>query len=110
VNISSVAARLGSAFEFVDYAASKAAIDTLTMGLAQEVAREGIRVAAVRPGLIETPIHAKGGDAGRATRLSSRVPMGRTGCVDEIAEAVLWLMSDKASYITGTTIDVSGGR
>ncbi len=110
VNVSSVAARLGSARQFVDYAASKAAIDTMTKGLAEEVAREGIRVAAVRPGLIETGIHAKGGDADRARRLADAVPVGRTGTPEEVARAILWLMSDGASYVTGATLDVSGGR
>ncbi|WP_102226441.1 SDR family oxidoreductase [Acidimangrovimonas sediminis] len=110
VNVSSVAARLGAANQFVDYAASKAAIDALTKGLADEVAAEGVRVAAVRPGLIETAIHAKGGDADRARRLASNVPMQRVGSAQEIAAAILWLMSDGASYVTGTTLDVSGGR
>lgn len=110
VNISSVAALLGSPGLYVDYAASKGAIDTLTKGLALEVAAEGIRVAGVRPGLIETPIHGKGGDAGRAQRLAHLIPMGRTGHAEEVAAAVLWLMSEAASYVTGTTIDVSGGR
>jgi glucose 1-dehydrogenase len=110
VNLSSVAARLGSANQFVDYAASKGAIDSFTKGLADEVAAEGIRVSAVRPGLIETAIHAKGGDAGRAQRLAHLVPMGRTGSAAEVAAAILWLMSDAASYVTGTTLDVAGGR
>ncbi|MCV6584441.1 MAG: SDR family oxidoreductase [Marinibacterium sp.] len=110
VNVSSAAARIGSANEFVDYAASKAAIDTFTKGLADEVAADGIRVLSVRPGLIDTPIHAKGGAPDRAERLATRVPMQRTGQPDEVAEAILWLMSDKASYVTGTTLDVTGGR
>lgn len=110
VNISSVAARLASPNLYVDYAASKAAVDTLTKGLAEEVAAEGIRVAGIRPGLIATPIHAKGGDAGRADRLAPSVPMRRIGQPEEIAETAVWLMSDRASYITGATIDVSGGR
>ncbi|GHE00014.1 glucose-1-dehydrogenase [Defluviimonas sp. 20V17] len=110
VNLSSVAARLGSANQFVDYAASKGAIDSFNKGLADEVAGEGIRVAAVRPGLIDTAIHAKGGDPDRAQRLAHMIPMGRTGSAAEVAATVLWLMSDAASYVTGTTLDVSGGR
>ncbi|MFC2968635.1 SDR family oxidoreductase [Acidimangrovimonas pyrenivorans] len=110
VNISSVAARTGSANEYVDYAASKAAVDTFTKGLSNEVAREGIRVVALRPGLIYTEIHAKGGEPGRADRLADQVPMGRVGSPDEIAAGVLWLISDAASYVTGTTLDISGGR
>lgn len=110
VNLSSAAARLGSANQYVDYAASKAAVDTFTKGLADEVAAEGIRVNALRPGLIETGIHAKGGEPDRAQRLAPGVPMQRTGNVTEVAEAVLFLLSDAASYITGTTLDVSGGR
>jgi len=110
VNVSSVAARTGSANEYVDYAASKAAVDTFSKGLSNEVAREGIRVVALRPGLIYTEIHAKGGEPGRADRLADQVPMGRVGKPEEIADAILWLMSDAASYITGTTLDVSGGR
>lgn len=110
VNISSAAARLGSANLYVDYAASKAAIDILTKGLSDEVAAQGIRVNGIRPGLIETEIHAKGGQPDRAQRLAHVVPMQRTGTADEVAEAVLWLMSDAASYVTGATLDVSGGR
>ena len=110
VNISSIAARLGSAHEYVDYAASKGAIDTMTKGLANELAGEGIRVNAVRPGIFDTEIHAKGGQPGRAERLSSVIPMGRPGAPDEAAEAILWLLSDKASYSTGTILDTSGGR
>lgn len=110
INISSAAARLGSANQYVDYAASKAAIDIFTKGLSDEVAAKGIRVMAVAPGLIETDIHAKGGDPGRAARLAYNVPMERTGTPDEIAKAVLFLMSDDASYITGSTLDVTGGR
>ena len=110
VNISSVAAKLGSANTYVDYAASKGAIDTLTVGLAQEVANEGIRVAGIRPGLIDTDIHASGGEPDRAHRLAHMVPMKRVGVAEEIANAVVWLMSDEASYVTGTTLDVSGGR
>jgi NAD(P)-dependent dehydrogenase (short-subunit alcohol dehydrogenase family) len=110
INLSSVAARLGSANTYVDYAASKGAIDTFTVGLAHEVANEGIRVAAIRPGLIDTEIHASGGEPDRAHRLSKMVPMQRVGTADEIANAVVWLMSDEASYVTGSILDVSGGR
>ncbi|MYM54565.1 SDR family oxidoreductase [Thalassovita mangrovi] len=110
VNVSSTAARLGSANQYVDYAASKAAIDTFTQGLADEVAAEGIRVNAVRPGLIETDIHAKGGEPDRLERLVHMVPMQRAGRPEEVAEAILWLLSDKASYITRTIVDVSAGR
>ncbi len=110
VNISSVAARLGSPDLFVDYAATKAAIDTLTVGLGLEVADEGIRVAGIRPGIIDTEIHAKGGQPGRAERAAPSLPMRRPGRADEIAEAILWLLSDAASYVTATSIDVSGGR
>ncbi|KIN61465.1 Oxidoreductase, short chain dehydrogenase/reductase family [Sulfitobacter noctilucae] len=110
INISSAAARLGSAGQYVDYAASKAAIDTFTKGLSDEVAGKGIRVMGVAPGLIDTDIHAKGGDPDRAARLAHMVPMGRTGSADEVAKAVLWLMSDEASYITGSTLNVTGGR
>ncbi|HEX3782509.1 MAG TPA: SDR family oxidoreductase [Pseudonocardiaceae bacterium] len=110
VNVSSRAAVLGSAGEYVDYAASKAAIDTMTVGLAQEVARDHIRVNAVRPGLIDTHMHASGGQPNRIAALADSVPMGRGGGVDEVAEAVLWLLSDKASYVTGALLDVSGGR
>lgn len=110
INISSVAAKLGSGNQYVDYAASKAAIDTFNKGLSDEVAAQGIRVVAVRPGIIETEIHAKGGQPGRADKLGPSAPIGRKGSPEEVAETVLWLMSDAASYITGTTIDVSGGR
>jgi NAD(P)-dependent dehydrogenase (short-subunit alcohol dehydrogenase family) len=110
VNLSSVAAKLGSPNTYVDYAASKGAIDSFTIGLAQEVASEGIRVAAIRPGLIDTEIHASGGDADRAHRLSPTVPMKRIGTADEIANAVVWLMSDDASYVTSAILDVTGGR
>jgi NAD(P)-dependent dehydrogenase (short-subunit alcohol dehydrogenase family) len=110
VNLSSVAARLGSANTYVDYAASKGAVDTFTVGLGHEVAGEGIRVAAIRPGLIDTEIHASGGEPDRAHRLSSTVPMKRVGSAEEIANAIVWLMSDQASYVTSTILDVSGGR
>ncbi len=108
VNISSVAATLGSPGLYVDYAASKGAIDTFTVGLAREVSTEGIRVNAIRPGLIDTDIHASGGEPDRAHRLAHMVPMKRVGTADEIANAVVWLMSDEASYVTGTIFDVSG--
>jgi len=110
VNISSVAATLGSPGQYVDYAASKGAIDTFTVGLAREVSAEGIRVNAIRPGLIDTEIHASGGEPGRAQKLAHMVPMKRVGTAEEIANAVVWLMSDDASYVTGTIFDVSGGR
>ena len=110
VNLSSRAARLGAPGEYVDYAASKAAIDTLTIGLAKEVAGEGIRVNAVSPGVIHTEIHASGGEPGRVERVKDAVPMKRGGYPEEVARAVLWLLSDDASYTTGATIDVSGGR
>ena len=110
VNISSVAAKLGAPNTYVDYAASKGAIDSLTLGLGLEVAGEGIRVAGIRPGLIDTEIHAAGGEPDRAHRLAHMVPMKRVGQAEEIANAIVWLMSDEASYVTGTTIDVSGGR
>lgn len=110
VNLSSAAAKLGGANTYVDYAASKGAIDSFTIGLAQEVASEGIRVAAIRPGLIDTEIHASGGDPGRAQRLSHLVPMKRVGSAEEVANAIVWLMSDDASYVTSAILDVSGGR
>jgi NAD(P)-dependent dehydrogenase (short-subunit alcohol dehydrogenase family) len=110
VNVSSMAARLGGPGEYVDYAASKGAIDSLTIGLAREVAEEGIRVNAVRPGVIYTEIHASGGEPGRVERVKSMVPMKRGGQPDEVARAILWLLSDESSYSTGTFIDVSGGR
>ncbi len=110
VNISSRAARLGSPGEYVDYAASKAAIETLTVGLAKEVAAEGIRVNAVSPGIIDTEIHASGGEPGRVERLKDSIPMRRAGTAEEVARAVLWLLSEEASYTTGAIIDVAGGR
>ncbi|MGR3320644.1 MAG: SDR family oxidoreductase [Pseudooceanicola sp.] len=110
VNTSSAAARLGSGNQFLDYAASKGAIDTFTLGLADELAAEGIRVNAVRPGLIETDIHAKGGEPDRASRLARKVPMQRTGTAEEVARAILWLLSDDASYTTRSILDVAGGR
>ena len=110
VNVSSRAAVLGSANEYVDYAASKAAVDTLTTGLAKEVAGEGIRVNGVRPGLIDTDMHASGGEPGRIQRLQATVPLARGGTADEVAAAVLWLLSDEAGYVTGTTLAVTGGR
>lgn len=110
VNVSSAAARLGSAGEYVDYAASKGAIDTFTVGLAQEVAAEGVRVNAVRPGITDTDIHASGGQPDRAQRLASLVPMLRPGQAEEVAAAIVWLLSDAASYTTGALLDVTGGR
>lgn len=110
INVTSAAARLGSANQYVDYAATKAAMDIFTKGLSDEVAASGLRVMGVAPGLIDTQIHAKGGDPDRAQRLAGNVPMKRTGSADEIASAVLWLMSEEASYITGSTLDVTGGR
>ncbi len=110
INLSSVAAKLGSPHTYVDYAASKGAIDSFTIGLGHEVAGEGIRVAAIRPGLIDTEIHASGGEPDRAHRLSHMVPMQRVGTADEIANAIVWLMSEEASYVTSAILDVSGGR
>jgi NAD(P)-dependent dehydrogenase (short-subunit alcohol dehydrogenase family) len=110
VNISSRAAQLGSAGEWVHYAASKGAIDTLTVGLAREVATEGIRVNAVAPGLVDTDIHAAAGDPNRLARLAATIPIGRAGAPTEIAEAVLWLLSPAASFVTGAILGVSGGR
>jgi NAD(P)-dependent dehydrogenase (short-subunit alcohol dehydrogenase family) len=109
VNVSSVAARLGSAGEYVDYAASKGALDTLTVGLAKEVAAEGIRVNAVRPGFIYTDMHASGGEAGRVDRVAPSIPMKRGGRADEVARTILWLLSNEASFTTGALIDVAGG-
>jgi len=110
VNLSSVAARLGGPGQYVDYAASKGAIDTFTTGLAKEVATEGIRVNAVRPGIIETDIHASGGEPDRARLMAPLVPMQRAGIALEVAQAIVWLMTDESSYTTGSMIDVAGGR
>jgi NAD(P)-dependent dehydrogenase (short-subunit alcohol dehydrogenase family) len=110
VNLSSGASRLGAPGEYVDYAASKGAIDTFTIGLAREVAEEGIRVNAVRPGFIYTEIHASGGEPNRVDRVKTQVPMKRGGTVEEVARAILWLLSDESSYTTGTFIDVTGGK
>jgi NAD(P)-dependent dehydrogenase (short-subunit alcohol dehydrogenase family) len=110
VNLSSAAARLGSPGQYVDYAACKGAIDTFTLGLAKEVADEGIRVNAVRPGLIDTEIHASGGLPDRAAQLAPTVPMKRTGSAEEVAAAIVWLLSAEASYTTGSVVDVTGGR
>ncbi len=110
VNLSSMAARLGAPNEYIDYAAAKGAVDSLTIGLAKEVAGEGIRVNAVRPGLIATDIHATGGEPERIARLQSSVPLQRGGTSEEVAEAIVWLASERSSYCTGSFIDVSGGR
>jgi NAD(P)-dependent dehydrogenase (short-subunit alcohol dehydrogenase family) len=110
VLVSSVAARLGSPSEYVDYAGSKAALDTLTLGLAKELAPQGVRVNAVRPGIIETELHASGGQPDRAGRLGAATPMGRAGRPEEVAEAIVWLLSDAAAYVTGSILDVAGGR
>ena len=110
VNVSSAASRLGSPNEFVDYAAAKGAVDSMTIGLAKEVATEGIRVNAVRPGLIYTDIHASAGDPGRVDRVKAGVPMQRGGTAEEVAEAILWLASPESAYVTGTLLDVTGGR
>ena len=110
VNVSSRAAQLGSPDEYVDYAASKGAVDTFTIGLSKEVASEGIRVNAVRPGLIRTDMHASGGEPERVQRLQSGVPMRRGGEPEEVAHAILWLLSDEASFVTGALVDVAGGR
>ena len=110
VNLSSAAARLGAPGQYVDYAAAKGAVDVFTLGLAREVATEGIRVNAVRPGIIETEIHASGGQPDRAAQMAPGVPMKRAGTADEVAQAVLWLLGDDSSYTTGTVVDVTGGR
>jgi NAD(P)-dependent dehydrogenase (short-subunit alcohol dehydrogenase family) len=110
VIVSSAAARLGSPFEYIDYAGSKAALDTLTIGLAKELGGQGVRVNAVRPGLIETDIHASGGQPDRAARLGAAMPLGRAGSAEEVAEAIVWLLSDASSYCTGSILDVAGGR
>jgi NAD(P)-dependent dehydrogenase (short-subunit alcohol dehydrogenase family) len=110
VNLSSIASRIGGPASYVDYAASKGAIDTFTLGLAKEVGAEGIRVNAVRPGVIRTEIHASGGDPGRAERIGATAPIPRAGEAEEVARAILWLASDEASYVTGAILDVSGGR
>ena len=110
VNVSSAASRLGSPGEYVDYAASKGAVDTLTIGLSKEVAAEGIRVNAVRPAFIYTDIHASGGEPGRVDRVAGSVPMQRGGHPEEVARAILWLLSDEASYATGTFIELAGGK
>jgi NAD(P)-dependent dehydrogenase (short-subunit alcohol dehydrogenase family) len=110
VNVSSAAARLGSPDEYIDYAATKGAIDTMTIGLSKEVAREGIRVNAVRPGLIDTEIHAAGGQPDRVQERQDSIPMARGGHAIEVARAIAWLCSDEASYVTGALLDISGGR
>ncbi|WP_339510416.1 SDR family oxidoreductase [Pseudomonas sp. RL_15y_Pfl2_60] len=110
INLSSIAAKLGAPAEYIDYAAAKGAIDSMTLGLAKEVASQGIRVNAVRPGVIDTEIHASGGEPDRVARVSASVPMGRGGSAQEVAEAILWLASDKASYASGALLDISGGR
>ncbi|HWE53129.1 MAG TPA: SDR family oxidoreductase [Bryobacteraceae bacterium] len=110
VNVSSGAARSGSPGEYIDYAASKGALDTMTIGLAREVAEEGIRVNGVRPGFIYTDMHARGGEAGRVDRVKVQVPMQRGGQPEEVAAAILWLLSDEASFVTGSILDVAGGR
>ncbi len=110
VNLSSAAAKLGGSASYLDYATSKGAIDTFTVGLALELAGEGVRVNGVRPGIIDTEFHAQGGEPGRAARLAPSLPMGRAGTAEEVANAILWLLSDEASYVTGTTVAVTGGR
>ncbi|HTV02982.1 MAG TPA: SDR family oxidoreductase [Luteitalea sp.] len=110
VNLSSMASKIGGANEYIDYAASKGAIDSMTLGLAREIATEGVRVNCVRPGPIRTEIHASGGEPGRVDRIGPSIPIGRGGEPEEVAAAVMFLLSDEASYITGTIVDVSGGR
>ena len=110
VNLSSKAAAHGAPFDYVDYAASKAAVDTFTLGLSKEVAADGIRVNAVRPGIIYTEIHASGGEPGRVDRMAPLIPMKRGGQPEEVANTIMWLLSDEASYITGALVDVTGGR
>jgi len=110
VNVSSIAAKLGGAGEYVDYAASKGAIDTFTIGLSKEVGAEGIRVNAVRPGIIRSEIHESSGDPARVERIGATAPLGRAGDAEEVARAILWLLSDEASYLSGALVDVSGGR
>lgn len=110
VNVSSIAAKTGSPFEYIDYASSKGAIETMTLGLAKEVVHENIRVNAVRPGIINTSIHAKAGEPGRIERVREHIPMKRAGLPEEVAATILWLLSDEASYVTGAIYDVTGGR
>jgi NAD(P)-dependent dehydrogenase (short-subunit alcohol dehydrogenase family) len=110
VNVSSIASRLGAPGEYVDYAASKGAVDTFTVGLAKEVGPDGIRVNAVRPGVIRTEIHASSGDPARVDRIGGSAPLGRAGEAEEVARAIVWLLSDEASYLTGALVDVTGGR
>jgi NAD(P)-dependent dehydrogenase (short-subunit alcohol dehydrogenase family) len=110
VNVSTTATKHGAAGEYVDYAASKGAIDVMTFGLSKEVAAEGIRVNAVRPGIIDTEIHASGGEPNRVERIKDMIPMKRAGKPEEVANTILWLLSDEASYLTGTLVDISGGR
>ena len=110
VNVSSIASKLGSPGQYVDYASAKAAIDTFTLGLAREVAKQGIRVNGVRPGIIDTHIHASGGQPDRVQRLGPEQPMGRAGTAQEVAQSIVWLLSDEASYVTATMLDVAGGR
>lgn len=110
VNVSSIAARLGAPEEYIDYAAAKGAVDSMTVGLAKELAGDGIRVNAVRPGVIDTEIHASGGEPQRVARVAASIPLGRGGQAEEVAEAILWLASEQASYTTGSLLDVSGGR
>jgi NAD(P)-dependent dehydrogenase (short-subunit alcohol dehydrogenase family) len=110
VNVSSLASRAGSPFEYVDYAASKGAVDSLTLGLSKEVADAGIRVNAVRPGFIDTAMHASGGEPNRIERVKAQVPLKRGGTTEEVAFAILWLLSDESTYTTGSFIEIAGGR